>query len=333
MSFTQGLSGLQAASTDLSVVGNNVANVNTVGFKQSEAQFADVYAASLGGAGGTNNQIGIGTQLATVAQQFSEGSITSTNNPLDMAVNGAGFFIMHGVNGTSYSRNGQFQVDKNGNIVNSTGQNLQGWPATNGIVANGGPTSNLTISNASIPPVATTTINMGMNLSSTSSPISAPFDPLNTNTYNYSTSTTVYDSLGNSLLNTVYFQYAAPAVASAGAGAATPAPVTITGATPAAAPNTFTVANTAGLVPGEEVTFSDGFTTTVSGVASDGVTFTTAATDPNAYGGGLTAAFGPASITNVNSSTSFTVDNAYGLSVGQAFPPAPISRPSIRRRA
>lgn len=110
MSFTQGLSGLQAASTDLSVIGNNVANVNTVGFKQSQAQFADIFAASLGGAGAT--QIGIGTKLATVAQQFSEGSISATSNPLDMAINGAGFFVLHGVNGTGYSRNGQFQVDR-----------------------------------------------------------------------------------------------------------------------------------------------------------------------------------------------------------------------------
>src|SRR4030042_764231 len=119
MSFTQGLSGLNAASSDLEVIGNNVANANTVGFKGSQAQFADVFAASLGGAG--TSQIGIGARLAAVAQQFTQGNISVTNNPLDMAVNGPGFFVMNGVNGISYSRNGQFQLDKDGYIVSRTG--------------------------------------------------------------------------------------------------------------------------------------------------------------------------------------------------------------------
>jgi flagellar hook protein FlgE len=206
MSFTQGLSGLNAASKDLEVIGNNVANVNTVGFKASQAQFADVFAASLGGAG--QSQIGIGTKLATVAQQFTQGSDSTTNNPLDMAINGPGFFIMHGTNGTGYTRNGQFQVDKSGYIVSSTGENLQGWPATAGIVANSGPTSNLQISSASIPPVATTSIAIGMNVDSRSTAIATPttFDPLQPATYTSSTSTTVYDTLGNARQNTLYFQ-------------------------------------------------------------------------------------------------------------------------------
>ena len=92
MGFQQGLSGLNAASKNLDVIGNNVANSNTVGFKESQAQFADVYASSLGGAGGV--QVGIGTQLVTVAQQFNQGNISVTNNSLDMAISGQGFFRM-----------------------------------------------------------------------------------------------------------------------------------------------------------------------------------------------------------------------------------------------
>ena len=208
MSFSQGLSGLNAASKDLEVIGNNVANVNTVGFKGSTAQFSDIFAASLGGAGAA--QIGIGTKLATVAQQFTQGSVTTTNNPLDMAINGPGFFVLHGVNGTGYSRNGQFQVDKSGFIVTSTGQNLQGWPAVNGVVANSGPTSNLTIPTTAIPPVASSTIKMGLNLDSRATvPATAAFSPYDPTSYNYATTTTVYDTLGNSRIDSTYFKLTA----------------------------------------------------------------------------------------------------------------------------
>ena len=103
MSFTQGLSGLNAASKNLDVIGNNVANASTVGFKQSQAQFADVYANSMSGAGGA--QIGIGTKVATVAQQFTQGNISVTNNSLDVAINGAGFYRMDNNGTISYSRN------------------------------------------------------------------------------------------------------------------------------------------------------------------------------------------------------------------------------------
>ena len=90
MGFQQGLSGLNAASKNLDVIGNNVANSGTVGFKASQAQFADVYASSLTGAG--SSQVGIGTKVTQVAQQFTQGNITSSNNPLDIAINGGGFF-------------------------------------------------------------------------------------------------------------------------------------------------------------------------------------------------------------------------------------------------
>ena len=125
MSFTQGLSGLSASSKQLDVIGNNVANANTVGFKGSVAEFGDVFATALSGAG-SSTQTGIGAQLLAVAQQFSKGNITSTNSALDVAINGAGFFMLNNQQGTSYSRNGQFELNKDGFIVNSAGDKLQG---------------------------------------------------------------------------------------------------------------------------------------------------------------------------------------------------------------
>jgi flagellar hook protein FlgE len=245
MSFTQGLSGLNVASSDLEVIGNNVANANTVGFKGSQAQFADVFAASLGGSG--TSQIGIGARVATVAQQFTQGNISVTNNTLDMAVNGPGFFVLNGVNGIGYSRNGQFQLDKDGYIVTSTGKNLTGWPAsTSGVVATSGPTSNLQISTASILPIQTTTVTATLNLDSRMLPPSVAFDPTNTASFNSSTSTSTYDSKGNAQINTMYF-VKAPVVAASGPTAA--------GVTSGS--TTVTVASTAGLSVGQAITGAD----------------------------------------------------------------------------
>src|SRR6185369_11981165 len=110
MSFQQGLSGLNSAAKNLDVIGNNVANSNTVGFKQSNAQFADVYANSLAGAGGTS--VGIGVAVSSVQQNFAQGNITVSNNPLDIAINGGGFFRVSENGTATYSRNGQFTLDK-----------------------------------------------------------------------------------------------------------------------------------------------------------------------------------------------------------------------------
>lgn len=111
MGFQQGLSGLNAAAKNLDVIGNNVANASTVGFKASRAEFQDIYAAALNGAG--VNQVGIGVNLGAVAQQFTQGNISTTENPLDLAINGPGFFqVTDGVNPTVYTRNGQFKIDR-----------------------------------------------------------------------------------------------------------------------------------------------------------------------------------------------------------------------------
>jgi len=129
MAFQQGLSGLNAASKSLDVISNNVANASNVGFKLSGTQFADVYASALNGAS-AGVSIGIGTQVGKVSQVFNQGNITPTNNPLDVAINGAGFFRMNDEGSISYTRNGQFQIDKNGYIINARGNQLTGYPAS-----------------------------------------------------------------------------------------------------------------------------------------------------------------------------------------------------------
>lgn len=203
MSFQQGLSGLDAASKNLDVIGNNVANASTVGFKGSDAQFADVMAASLTGAAGM--QIGIGTKVATVAQQFTEGTITTTNNPLDIAVNGGGFFRMSDNGAISYSRNGQFQLDANGYVVNAQGLRLTGYSATNGVINTGAPTD-LQISTADLTPVATQKVTAVLNLDSRDTiPTTTTFSATDPTSYNNSTSVSVYDTLGNAhALQTFY---------------------------------------------------------------------------------------------------------------------------------
>ena len=208
MSFQQGLSGLNAAAKNLDVIGNNVANSGTVGFKQSQAQFADVYANSLTGAGGAN--VGIGTKVALVAQQFTQGNITATNNPLDMAINGGGFFRMDNNGEVTYQRNGQFQLDRMGFIVNPTGAKLTGYTANaSGALLTGAPTP-LSINTADLTPRITTGVNAVLNLDSGSAaPLITPFDMTDPDTFNHSTAVAVFDSLGNAqTLQTFYVKTA-----------------------------------------------------------------------------------------------------------------------------
>ncbi|MDE2431004.1 MAG: flagellar hook-basal body complex protein, partial [Burkholderiales bacterium] len=216
MGFQQGLSGLNAASKSLDVIGNNISNANTVGFKQAQAQFADVYANSLNGAGGSS--VGIGTKVSAVVQQFTQGNISSTNNPLDIAINGGGFFRMSTNGAITYTRNGQFQMDKGGNIINAQGAQLTGYVANaSGVLSTGAPAP-ITINTADIPPSQTTLINSVMTLDSrknvpgTQLPVTIPpvitpvaFSPTDPTTFNNSTSLAVFDSLGNShVIQTFY---------------------------------------------------------------------------------------------------------------------------------
>lgn len=227
MSFQQGLSGLNAAAKNLDVIGNNVANANTVGFKESQAQFADVYASTVGGSAGSN--AGIGTRLATIAQQFAQGNITSSNNPLDTAISGQGFFQLGPASSTApqyYTRNGQFQLDSQGFIVTSEGMRLfginkEGVPGPLQI-----PTEQ--ISARATGSSADPNVKVGLNVDARGSITAMPadtgqfatvppgpagafrFDPADPTTFNNSTSLTIYDSLGNPHVATLYFQKSTP---------------------------------------------------------------------------------------------------------------------------
>lgn len=211
MGFQQGLSGLNVASKSLDVTGNNIANSGTVGFKVGQAQFADVFAASLTGAGST--AVGLGAKVAAVAQQFTQGNITTTNNPLDLAINGGGFFLLKDTAGTPfYSRNGQFQLDKDGFIVNNQGLRLSGFPANAAGQIIPGAQSDIQIDTSDIAPVATGTsaaatgVQANVNLDGREAvPVASPFDPNNPLTFNRSTALSVFDSQGNPHILSLYF--------------------------------------------------------------------------------------------------------------------------------
>lgn len=192
MGFAQGVSGLNAAAGNLDVIGNNIANSGTVGFKAASAQFADVYAGS---------RIGLGTEVSAVQQSFSAGAVQSSSRDLDVAiVNGSGFFRLASPGGeVAYSRNGQFNMDRNGAIVNAAGLQLTGYAmGANGTVAGGSPAP-IFLPTASMPPQATGQVAAQFNLDSRSQPgaLQTPFDPGNSSTYHYANALTVYDSLGN----------------------------------------------------------------------------------------------------------------------------------------
>lgn len=206
--FQTALSGLNAANTDLQVLGNNISNANTVGFKSSNAEFADAYASAMTNSAPTYGQVGIGTQVMTVAQQFTQGNIQTTSNPLDVAINGNGFFQFNYNGATVYSRNGQLQLNSGGVIVDGNGGELIGVQAQNGKLT--GLSGPLTISQAALAPQASSGLSYSLNLDSTNIPISSgtPFSTNDPNSYNYSTTSTVYDSLGTPQLVTTYYQLA-----------------------------------------------------------------------------------------------------------------------------
>jgi flagellar hook protein FlgE len=204
MSFQQGLSGLNGAAKSLDVIGNNIANASTVGFKGSTTQFADVYARSLNGAGG--NQAGIGVAVAGIAQQFTQGNIETSANPLDIAINGAGFFRTESSGLIQYTRNGQFSLDKNGYMVTPQGANLTGYGVgPSGKILAGSPTP-IQISTADLKPVSTTKVDTSLNLDSRAElPANRPFNANDPTTYNKQTPVDVYDSLGNAHVMSLYY--------------------------------------------------------------------------------------------------------------------------------
>ncbi len=210
MSFQQGLSGLNATSKNLEVIGNNIANANTFGTKVSRAEFSDVYAAAINGTG--NNSVGIGTTLSTVAQQFTQGNIKITDNPMDLAIDGAGFFQVSGPDlAISYSRNGQFKVDREGYIVSNGGLRLMGYgtDGVGGVLP--GVSAPLRLPTGGIAPAATAEMGLEFNLDSRAA-VTVPASPApaisfgDARTYNNATSMTVYDLQGRQVALTYYFQ-------------------------------------------------------------------------------------------------------------------------------
>ena len=264
MPFNVALSGLRAASTDLEVTGNNVANASTTGFKKSSVQFGDLYASSF--LSGSINQIGSGVRVQTISQNFGQGSISVTANSLDLAINGEGFFVLDHGGERRYSRAGHFGVDSQGYIVNNTGMKIQGYMGE----ANG-PLGPLRVSSENLAPRRTEDVMASLNLNSSSATIPQAlssltpgldrvltvtladgsvarlqisaadtaedianalngispgvathdnvtvtlgagaavsehqFDPTDPKTYNHTTSTTIYDSLGNAHVLSMYF--------------------------------------------------------------------------------------------------------------------------------
>ena len=198
MSFSQALSGLSAQQQKLGAVGNNIANSQTVGFKSSNVQFADVYAES---------RIGLGVRTSTVLQNFSQGNVESTNRNMDLAISGEGFFRFQQPNGeVGYSRNGQLTMTSEGELVNAQGAQIMGYTAdAEGNVQVGGNVQPMQVPAGDLEANATTELDVSLNLDSGQPVIGAAFDADNANTYNYSTNATVFDSQGNARNLSLYF--------------------------------------------------------------------------------------------------------------------------------
>ncbi|WP_461516033.1 flagellar hook protein FlgE [Porticoccus sp.] len=213
MAFDTAVSGIKAATADLGVIGNNIANSSTTGFKLSRAEFADVYATSLLGAGG--NAIGKGVSLAGVTQEFTQGNISFTNNALDLAINGNGFFLLSDDGASLYSRAGNFQVDREGFIVTSEGHRLQAFQV-NSVGDITGQVGDLQLDTSLIDPNPTGSVDVTLNLDSREVsplvPFGGPFDAFavpptfpDGDSFNSTSSTTIYDGLGNPHVMSMYF--------------------------------------------------------------------------------------------------------------------------------
>ena len=204
MPFAIALSGLNAASDDLGVTANNVANVNTTGFKMSRAQFAEVFA--VGTQSVSSSAAGSGVRLSAIAQQFTQGNIDFTDNAFDLAIGGEGFFVLSDNGARSYTRAGAFGVDRDGYVVNAEGARLQAFPFAGAGLFNTGTPQDLQLTIGASPPQASTQANFGINLPANApAPANPVFDSADPSSFNHTTSVTVYDSLGSAHTATVYF--------------------------------------------------------------------------------------------------------------------------------
>ncbi|HEY4341888.1 MAG TPA: flagellar hook protein FlgE [Steroidobacteraceae bacterium] len=210
MSFNVALTGLNAANSDLSVTANNLANVSTVGFKGSRAEFADLFASTQFGVSST--AVGNGAAISEVAQQFAQGDVETTGNNLDLAISGNGFFTTSNNGALEYTRDGEFQVNANGDVTTATGANLQVYPPLANGGFNTGGLSNLSLNTGDSAPNATTAASITANLPANAAlPTDATFSPDDANSYTNTTSLTVYDSLGAAHTASLYFiKQAAP---------------------------------------------------------------------------------------------------------------------------
>lgn len=200
MAFSQAVSGLNAAATNLDVIGNNIANSATYGFKAGSASFADMFAGS---------KVGLGVKVAGITQDFNDGTTTNTGRGLDVAISQNGFFrLVDSAGSVFYSRNGQFKLDENRNLVNMQGLQLTGYPATGTppTIQQGANPVGLSVPNTLMAAKATSTASMQVNLNSTdAAPSVSPFDPANADTYNKKGTVTVFDSLGNAHDMNIYY--------------------------------------------------------------------------------------------------------------------------------
>ncbi|WP_338885236.1 flagellar hook protein FlgE [Xenorhabdus sp. TH1] len=205
MAFSQAVSGLNAAASNLDVIGNNIANSSTYGFKSSSVAFADLFSGS---------DVGLGVKVSGMVQNFKDGSITKTNDQLHMAITQGGFFRMQDTNGNIfYSRNGQFKMDADRNVIDMQGMKLTGYPAIQGKegpeIQQGAAPEPITIPTNMLTAKATTEVAMTANLNSMHNQIEKTpnykFDPSNKETFNYSSGISIYDSLGNEHNINVFF--------------------------------------------------------------------------------------------------------------------------------
>ena len=206
MGFNTALSGIKASADALSVTGNNIANSDTTGFKQSRVEFGDLYSTNVVGAG-SNNTIGAGVRVNNIAQAFSAGNISYTSNNLDLSVDGTGFFVVNLSDTQTYTRAGDFKLDSDGYLVTNDGGFVQGYNAVEGIV--GGNLQNMEVPTDRIPPSATEDMALKINIDSESLDvppyIKMDFDPNNPDTYDFTQTHTVTDANANNHIVTYYY--------------------------------------------------------------------------------------------------------------------------------
>lgn len=326
MAFRTALSGLNAATADLSVISNNIANASTAGFKASRAEFGDIYAATSTGSSGIS--IGSGVRLSAVSQQFGQGNIGFTQSNMDLAVNGQGFFRLNDNGTIVYSRAGSFGVDRSGYVVNPAGQKLTAFQADNAGTITGA-LADLQLSTADIPPTATTSVSIGLNMSAAAA---VPLPPVASSTITPSgaqtlrtdggspfttAAFTLIDSYGNSITNaTLRYTYSGAGNvwgAELLVGGASTTPVTTSGTTTTGIDIGTTTSVTLNWDPdGTGAQSSIPLTMSTTGLTQ--LTGSGASAVTAAGNGSVQGAFSPSTTNSYNNSTSTTVYDSLGTS-------------------